>query len=118
MPLEEPREDDYSDLLGLNADEEKPEETGDLESPEELEADSLEGEGVDLLTKSQDYLVKVASNINRIGIILGSKYSDHSSRSNLSAISDQITAIANGLNERIIKTAAKGMDVEELFPGD
>jgi len=112
MPLEKP-EENYDSLLGLGA-----EEAPEAPQEESEAAQKSTEDGVDLLTRAQDWLVKTASDVNKVGIVLGSRYDDHSTRSNLSAIADQLMSIANSLNEKIVRSAAKGADVADLFPGD
>lgn len=73
---------------------------------------------VELLSKCQEFIDKASADLNKIGIIMGSKFNDHSTRNSLAAIADQLNSIVNGINEKMVRISAKNeIDVTDLFPG-
>ena len=82
----------------------------------DLEIEDESGSNLGLLSKYQDYLNEVSMKLNKIGIVLGSKFNDHSTRNGLSAIADQIQRMINSLNEKIVRYSSRNeVDVADLF---
>lgn len=73
---------------------------------------------IELLSRCQEFIDKTAGDLNKIGIIMGSKFNDHSTRNSLNAAADQLQSIVHSLNERMVRISAKNeVDVTNLFPG-
>ena len=103
----------------------KPEPAGDelatLELPELTEppADQPEIGDVELLQKCREYLEESISNLNKIGIILGARLKDFSTRESLLAVNSQLDKVIDAVNERILRQASKdGYDVSAMLPGE
>jgi hypothetical protein len=84
----------------------KPEEAEEVSL--DIESPDLQGEGVKLLSTIQDFLESTASKLNKVGNVMGSEFDDHSTRTSLESLADQLRAITNGINEKIVKISAQG----------